>query len=264
VTQNLPEYVQPYAVQAMERAAALSNTPYTPYTGQRMADLTPENVAGLNMITNRALTGSPEENLARMQYGQTMAGDYLSPDANPYFSRVMDRALGDVQSRLNSQFAGSNFGTTAHQESMARALGDVSAGAYSQQYQNEREAQQRAMSMYPQFANIDYQNAQQLLGVGDIYRGEAQAGLNQQYSDWLAQQADPYTKLDVLSQGIRGAMAGGGSSASTYTGSQSPMQVNPTANALGGAVAGGALGGMFGQQYMPMGAAAGGLLGLWG
>jgi len=208
------------------------------------------------------LMGSPEENAARMNYGQTMGGDFLNVDANPYFGQVMDRAMGDVQTRLNSQFGGQNFGTTAHQESMARGLGDAAAGAYSQQYQNEREAQQRAMSMYPQFANIDYNNANQLLGVGDIYRGEQQAGLNQQYSDWLAQKADPYMKLDVLSSGIRGAMAGGGSSSGTFTGAQSPMQVNPTANALGGAMAGGALGGMFGQPAL--GAAGGGLLGLWG
>ena len=40
-TSNLPAYAQPYFEDVMSRAQAASNTPYTPYSGQRVAGFTP-------------------------------------------------------------------------------------------------------------------------------------------------------------------------------------------------------------------------------
>lgn len=259
---ELPAYVQPYAEQLMARGASLSNTPYQQYTGQRIAGMTPQNIAGLNMIQNRALGGSPEEQAARSQFTRTLSGEYMSPDANPWLKQNVDTAMGQAASRVNAQFGGSNYGTSANQEQLARTLGEVSGQMYGQNYANEREAQQRMASLYPQFAGIDYTNAQQLLGVGDIYRQESQNVLNQNYADWLAQQQYPYQQLDVLSNAIKGATGGGGT---TTTSTPNPYQINRTANAVGGALAGGSLASMLGgSSYAPYGAVGGGLLGLWG
>ena len=261
VTQNLPAYVEPYAQEAMKRASDLSQASYQPYGGQRYASMTPQNTAGLNMVQNRAMYGSPEENAARSNFTQTMNGSYMNPDSNPYLKQTVNAAMGDAASKVNSQFSGSNYGTTAHQGTLASTLGGVASQMYGANYANEREAQQRAMTLLPQYGNIDYNNAQQMAGVGDIYRQENQNNLNMQYGDWMNAQQQPYKNLDVLSSGIRGAMAGGSSSSSTAS---NPYQPNRTANVIGGALAGGSLASMAGGQYAPAGAAAGGLLGLWG
>ncbi len=258
---ELPAYVQPYAEQLMQRGATLSNQPYTPYTGQRIAGMTAQNMAGLNAIQNRSIYGSPEENAARDQFTNTLSGAYMSPDSNPYLKANVDAAMGQAASRVNSQFSGSNYGTTANQEVLARTLGETAGQMYGQNYSNERDQQARMASLLPQYQGIDYNNAQQLLGVGDIYRQENQNALNQSYGDFLQQQQYPFQQLDVLSNSIKGATGGGGT---TTTSAPNPYQVNKTANAVGGALAGGSLAGMFGSQYAPYGAAGGGLLGLWG
>jgi len=253
-----PAFVQPWSEQLMSRGASLSQTPYTPYEGQKLADVSPETMYGLQATANRAIQGSPLMNATQANQLATVQGDFMSPDSNPYLQANVNRALGDVQSRVNSQFGGTNFGTTAHQETLARALGDQANQMYGANYANERTNQMRAAMFAPQLAQTDYADAQALLGVGDARRALSQEQLNQQLADWTEAQQDPYKKLDTLASTI--ATASGGYANSTGS-APNPYQTSPVAGMIGGGMAGYGLGSMLGSQYAPYGAAGGALLG---
>ena len=255
-----PEYAQPYAVNLLERGYAASQSPYQGYGGQRIADLTPEQQAGLSMTTQRATQGAPEVNAARNMIGQTAAGAYLHPDSNPYLQATVQRALGDVSSNINSQFnSAGGYGGTAHQETLQRGMNEAAMNAYGQNYQAERLNQLRASQQAPQLGQQDYLDAQALLGAGDVYGQRQQQLLNTQYGDWQSQMEYPYKQLDVLSNALAGST--GGRSTQIQTGS--PVQYNPTAGAIGGGIAGYGLGSaaqnQFGSYSPYVGAALGAL-----
>lgn len=250
-----PAFVQPYSVQLMDRGGALSNMPYTPYTGQKIAAQSPETSQGLDLTAQRAMQGSPLMKATQANQLATVQGDYMSPESNPYLQGTVNRALGDVQSRINSQFNNANFGTTAHQETLARALGDQANQLYGANYAQERLAQQRAAMFAPQLAQQDYADAQALLGVGDARRALEQETLNQQLADWTEAQQDPYRKLDTLASTI--ATASGGY-ANTSGSAPNPYQTSPVAGMIGGGLAGYGLGQMGG--FNPYAGAAGGAL----
>lgn len=263
-TREIPAWAQPSAQNLLKRGEELSNKPYESYAGQRIADMTPEQTAGLGMVANRALNGSPEETLSRNQFNDTMSGKYLDPASNPYLSSIVNRTMGDVASKVNSQFGGSNYGTTAHQETLTRNLSDAATNIYGQNYANERTNQMKGLAVAPQFGNLDYANAQQLIGVGDIKRQESQDVLNNQYADWVASQNQPYRQIDVLGNALGAAVNGQGSvQAAGYQ--SNPYTTNRYANAIGGGLAGYQLGNsLTGGEYGGYGALAGGLLGYMG
>lgn len=265
-TKEIPGWAQPAAQNLLQRGTDLSYQPFTPYQGERIAGTTPEQINGLNSIAKRATYGSPEESAARQNYTDTMSGKYLSPSSNPWLKATVDQSLGDVQSRVNSQFGGNNYGTTAHQETLTRNLSDAANQAYGQNYVNERNNQMKDSLLVGQYGNLDYNNADRLIGVGDTKRQEAQDKLNLQYQDWTSAQNQPYKQLDVLGNALGSSVHGSGSV--TSQGYQySPYTSNPYAGAIGGGLAGYGLGNAIGEgdsMYGGLGAAAGGLLGYFG
>lgn len=283
-TKEIPLWAQPSAMNLLQRGEALSNQPYQTYTGQRIADLTGQQTTGLNLVQNRALYGSPEEQAARQNFTDTLSGKYLGQGAaynpyadmnNPYLRGMVNQSLNDVTGRVNSQFNGNNYGTTAHQETLTRNLGEAANNAYGQAfnlqaqladananrlqsaYSNERNNQLQMAGLLPQYGNIDYNNAQQLIGVGDIYRQEAQDRLNNQYADWAAAQNQPYRQLDVLGNSL-GAAVNGQSNLSSTGYQSTPYTANKLASSIGGGLAGYGIGNTINSDY---GGYVGGALG---
>ena len=120
--------------------------------------------------------------------------------------------------------------------------------------------------MAPQFLNAALQygdeptrQAQNLLGIGDIYREYDQAKINSRIQKFEEQRLYPYRQVDVLGNAVRTGFGAGGSSVSTGPGYYQPSR---TAGMLGGGLAGYGLG-----QGTPVGglggAALGGLAGMY-
>ena len=227
---SYPSWATNTAKDVLSRGTQLANQPYTPYTGQRIADLAPEQTAGFDMTTNIAQNGTGATNAAESDYTKTMSGDYLNPDSNPYLKANVDAALDNVQTRVNSQFNNNNYGTTAHQQTLADSLGEAANNAYGQNYASERSRMSSLQSMAPQYQSMAYQDAQNLTGVGDAYRSNAQDYLNLQYQNWQDQQNQPYKNLDTLASALNSAV---GNQGSTTTTSSSPVQSSGYANAIG-------------------------------
>ena len=233
---ELPSWAVPYSQQLLTQGAAVAARPYEQYTGQRIAGFSPEQQMGINMGVNRATQGNQAMNIGQGMLENTLSGNYLSPDSNPWFKGTVDQALGQVQGRLNSQFNNPGaFGSTAHQETMARGLGDVANQMYSNNYMNERQNQMGAAGQALNYGSADWQNIGQLLGIGDTTRQLTQDQLTQAYQDFQQQQNYPLQQLDILGNTIGMATSGQGSTLST---APNPYQTNPYATALGAGLAG--------------------------
>lgn len=225
---------QPFIMDYLNRGQAQSNTPFQFNPGDTVVPFGPETQYGLAATTQRAIQGSPVNLAAQQNATNTLNGDFMSPDSNPWLKGAYDTAAGDVTSRINSQFGNSNFGGSAHQEVLQRGLGEVGNTMFGGNYQQERGRQMSAMGMAPQLAETDYRDMQALLGVGDARRGLAgeymNAG-NNLYNDFLN---DPQQKLDNFGNVVRTGMGGG--STSTATG-PNPNQSNGVANLIGSGLA---------------------------
>lgn len=248
---------QPYARSALRRAKKIADTPFQAYEGQRFADFNQDQLQGLDMTRQRALAGSPVTNAAKTNLEATLRGDYLNPQSNPYLQNTVNQAMGDVQSRVNSQFSGNNFGGSAHQEWMQKNLMDTAMPYYMQNYGDERNRQMQANLFAPQMAQSDYADLQALLGVGDVMAGQDQQNLDFMYDEWMRKLQYPTQSLNTL----LGAAYGAPGSVQT---APNPYQQNRAAGALGGAASGAALGSAFGPIGTGVGAIGGGLLGLLG
>jgi len=275
---ELPSWATPYSQQILREGAALHDQPYQSYPGQKISPLTPEHEMALTGITNRAIQGSPEISAARQNMTDTLTGQYMNPD-NPYLSGAMDVAAGQITDNYMKAIAPGTsaafgrsgaYGGSAYQEAqrdnqaaLGQSLGNAAKDVYFQNYNNERLAQQRAQTLAPQYQSMDYGDAQALLGVGDIRRGYGQDILNANQSEWQRAQQHPYTQLDVLSNSLRSAIGGQGTTTQSMA---SPYQPNATAGMLGGGLLGYGAASQYGGQSMfgqnpLLGAGAGALLG---
>ena len=246
----------------LDQAKQLSQTPYQQYQGQTIADLTPEQRAGMNLTSQVAMNSTPDVMAGRQNITDTASGNYLA--ANPYVSNpYTDAVIGQnaanmasahrlgtaAQTDTAAAMAGA-FGGSAHNQltSMNAAALDNSVGQMANQYQmqrtnlgaglydQERQRMMGASGMAPQLQGMDLQAGQALTGVGDAYRGYTQDLLNQGLQNFNQSQLYPYQQNEFLGNALArssGNVAGGYSSTQT-----NPYQASPLAGLIGLGAAG--------------------------
>lgn len=210
-TQNIPDELKPLASAYTSKAIDLGNQGYVPYTAQRYADLNGLQYQGIGMAANRALNGSQTIDNAESSLNQMISGQQ-----NPYLDANVNRALDSVQGRVNSQFSGSNYGTTANQETLARSLGDTAASMYGNAYESDANRRLNAIGQAQTFGNQAYQDASQLRSAGQQLQDQLQQQYDFNYQQFQDQQNLPYRQLAAMS-GVFGSNLGG---SSTTTSSQ--------------------------------------------
>ena len=239
---ELPEFAQPYQEQLLEQGAALAGNPYESYGGQMIAGFDPAHTQGMESVMSRATAGSPYMDAAQ-QYGVSQ----MNGEMNPYVNDIINQNAQDMTSAYNDitspYFTGQDvasgaFGNSGLQEARLNSMSDLTQNvgemANNVRYGAWNDQQNRGMSAMgfaPQMAEADYMDADKMMGVGDMLRDYEQSQLNQQYGDWQSEQMWPYQQLDLLSNTLRGAVAGGGS---TTTSAPNAYASNPYANILGG------------------------------
>ena len=222
--------VQPYLTDLLQRGKTVSNNPFSFYNGDTVAGFAPEQEAGFNLGTQRALAGSPTLNAANNNITKTLNGDYLNPASNPYLKQTVNNALDSVQTRVNSQFSGNNYGSTANQELLTKNLGDVANSIYGQNYTNERNNQLNASGQATGLASADYQDANYLQGIGAQRQGLANEYLGNSATTYDKAAQFPYDQLQRY-QGVVNAGTGQGGTQTTTQ--PNPNQSNGFANLLG-------------------------------
>lgn len=179
-TQNAEPWkpVQPYLLDLFQRGQAASNTPFS---GPRLAP-------GATDVM-----------------GDTIRGDYLTPNSNPFLANYVNDALGLVKSNFAGQYggqAGSNLGNSGYQEMLTRTLANTALPIYANAYNSERQNQLNAAQLAP---SMDAANMQ-----------------------------IPFAPLQAYASLLNGNFGG-------TTKTQQPYFTNPIASAMGGALGGGML-----------------------
>lgn len=201
--QSIPDELKPLATAYTNKAINLGNQSYTPYTGQRYANLNGTQNAAISAIQNRALNGS-----ATMNNAESNLNDIISGNAsNPYLDGSVNKALDSVQSRVNSQFANNNFGSTAHQQTLADSLGSTANQMYSDNYQSDQNRRLSAINSAPTFGNQAYTDASQLMSAGQVQQDQQQNNLDYGYQQYQDAQNLPYKQLAAMS-GVFGSNLG--------------------------------------------------------
>lgn len=178
-----------------KQATQIAQTPYQSYEGQRYADLNNTQNLGIGMVQDRALNGSQTFNNAEQNLNQMMGGG-----TNPYLDQMVQKAQGSVMSNAGTAGVRSgSFGNSGIQEQALTQMGDIANNMYGQQYQFDQGQRMQAIGMAPQFANQQYQDAQNLLNVGGIQQGQQQQNLDFGYNQF--QQASDYPFKQLAATG---------------------------------------------------------------
>jgi len=256
----------------------------TPYQGNTVAQLDPNQLQALQRTSERSLAGSDLNRAAQSGVQSTLQGDYLN--ANPYLDATFDKAAGGLTRQYQNTVMPSivsmystagRYGSGAMQGATAeagRGLGEGLSGLandiYGGNYQAERGRMMSAATMAPQLASQDYADIQAQLGAGGVMQAQNQQNLNADISKWDFMQNQPLNKLQAMSGLINGTGAGLGQQNSQTTAGQSGFNLG---GAIGGGMTGYAAGGALASALAPAaatgggaaaGAAAGSPYGWWG
>lgn len=218
--------VQPYMVDIFNRAQGLANR--GPYAGQYIGAESPYTQQARTLQANRALQGSPVGDAMQTNIADTLNGQYLNPESNPYLKSAVQDALGLAQSQMIGTYggpAGSQLSNSGLQEQMTRTLGQIANNAYGSQYNNERARQIQAAALAPNAAALDYADIGQLAGAGASQEGRTAAEIAAAQAQWQS----AWGNLANYQSGITGA----GNFGTTTGSSSQPYFTNPMSSALG-------------------------------
>ena len=248
---------QPYLTTGFGRAETLLDQPQQFYPYSTVVPYSPATEEALAGVESRARAGSPLTPAAQESTLQTVRGDYLTPESNPYLTSAMEAATRPMQERFTqdvlpgisgafSQAGRYGSGLLANQQQRAsenylRQIGDVTSAMTYRTYADERARQLEATRMAPAMAELDYGDFQRLGAVGGAREKFATAQLQEDIDRFAQGQ-------EAEREGLREFMAtiGGGQYGGTETSAQ-PLYSDPFKTGLGYAgTAAGIAGDLFG------------------
>lgn len=214
---------------------------------RRIGDKINSSMSGAGRYGSGAHTDVMSRSLAEASY-PILAQDYTQ--------RQQTRlgALGAQQGALAGQqnaLAG-QLGATEGGANVVKSISDIenqglqTAGKFAQ--------------LMPGLEEARYGPSDHMMGLGQYYTDRDQKALNDQINLWNAQQAYPWEQLQRYTGIAQGAGGLGGTKVTTSPSTAPPL----SSRIMGGAIAGGGLGSMFGVPGAAVGAGAGGLLGMMG
>ncbi|KMJ53790.1 hypothetical protein ACG97_05970 [Vogesella sp. EB] len=199
----------------MQQGWNMASQPYQQYGGDRLANFSGEQNKAMDMITNRATNGDPTMQAGAGMVQNTLNGQYMSPDSNPWLKGTYDAMAGRMSdayargtgAQTMAQFNNAGaYGGSAMQEvqqanntAFADSLGQLANQVYGDNYQQERGRQLQAGLMAPTYGNQAYTDAAALQGVGAAKQAQDQSKLDMNYSDWQNAKNWGYTGYDMLS-----------------------------------------------------------------
>ena len=209
-TTEIPKELRPLASAYSDRALALSDNEYTPYTGQRFANensyLTDayNNLQGL-ASGNGGLSDSSSAMLDQIASGQ---------GNNPYLDQLVGNAQKSVTDAYNNNVAPSqvtgavnsgSFGNSGLQQAaqyqqgqLQQNLGNIATQLYGDAYNTNQANALTAAGLQQQNASNQAGINNALLNAGNNAQQNAQQQYDFNYDQWADEQNQPYKNLDVL------------------------------------------------------------------
>jgi hypothetical protein len=263
-TTQLPDFLQARLNDILARGNTISQQPYQPYGGPRIAGFTAPQQQSFNLAQNSVGSYQPFLNSSSSLYSTT--GQLFNPTdfqqfMNPYTSNVVDQIanLGsrnlteNILPKINDTFTGAGqFGSRRNADFTNQAIRDTQEAVTGAQGQALYNSNNAAMQGYEQalgrLGNTatglqGLANTQSALQGTDLQRlntvGQQQQDLTQQnynldYQDFLNQMNQPKENLNWLSGLASGQPYSTSTMASTNTGSPSSSNSLLTLLGLGG------------------------------
>lgn len=248
--QKLDPLIKNWIAEQQTMARNVANTPFTPYTGDMVAGLSPDELAAAQRMRDIVSSGVGRADIAQAAELSRRAAGY-SPEQfqqnvqgfmSPFQQQVVDATMATMARRQAESDA-----ATRAQMARAGAFGNERRGVYEAQLAGERELQQRQQlaDLYSQgygqaaalasalpgqqmaaaqnlaamgTGTTDFETrlAGLLSGVGQQERAISQAELDAAREEFMRQQQDPYQKLAAMGAGLAG-MPGGYIGTTTQT-----------------------------------------------
>ena len=185
-----------YLSQLYENAFGLQQQQY----GQdRVAGFNATQESALQMAAQRATDPNSLTRTAQGELKKTLAGDYLSPDSNPYLAefgkRVGESFHGEVNALGSRMEAAGRTGGGTHAQGTDRAQQNLSRGLsnlYGGAYEAERG---RMTSGLGQVGDLAYRDISALQAVGQARQGQEQRELDDMTARFQQGQNAPYELL---------------------------------------------------------------------
>ena len=221
VTSQIPEYFKEIQERTLRSAEDVFTTPYKGYTGQRIAQLTPQEQQVANVYGTQIL---PQAGQLAQIGAQTFDTATMQQYMNPYTNAVIESTLSDLgeaygqqQRGMATQAIGAGaFGGS--REGVERALGrerylqqvaDTSGRLRQAGFESgaQRFAADRAAQLGAAQAQLSgLAGAAQGLGqFGQLARGIEQAGLAEQYRDFIEEREYPAGQIRQMVGALAGA-----------------------------------------------------------
>lgn len=175
--QGVPSWLDPSYKAYLKQLEDVTGRPFTPYTGQGVADLSEPSLQGVDLAQFRALNGAPDLNQARGMTMDVTGGKYLNnPFAmtgeqyldNPYLNNdYTNKVIGDVSSQMARSHA---EGTAAQNDAAFNRAGAFGGSGWANKQSSDAEGLARQIGS----AANQYQLARTTLGAGDYRSGAGQ------------------------------------------------------------------------------------------
>jgi len=216
---------QPGLLDIYGRGAGLSQDPFAFYPESTVAARQPAEALASERLQARGLQGSPAVKAGQEAIRGTAAGEFLSPDTNPYLRATYGAAAEEVTRSyyrtvlpgMETRFGGAGRGAMVRdpqggnlraasgafgaaearsQDELAQNLNELGARIFGGAYEAERGRQIQAAAMAPGLAAEDYRDLSALQGAGVGDRQYAQSVLEDAMARFEFGQEEPWMRAE--------------------------------------------------------------------
>lgn len=188
----------------------------------------------LAAIQGRAQVASQEAMTPALQnyLQQSLSGQYLTPESNPYLKGMYEAAAGGVTSdylssvlpQLEARFARAGGKGGAYTAALDRAntglageLGNLAANLYGTAYMGERDLMQQAAGLAPTAQQMGYYNLDELERAGRSREEQAKLVLQDLMDRWNLEQNRGFSEITRMQEPATNLPLAAGSGTTQYT-----------------------------------------------
>ncbi len=161
-SQEIPAFLQ----RPLQNAVAGAGSAFSAGRSAFGADDIRRQREGLNTLFDRGAAGSPLTDAASDLTTQTLQGDFLSPDSNPFLEQTFNRAADLTRGRLDTEFAGAGRNLGAARPARSEELQTLASNIFGSNFQRERDRQMNAVGQARGLASDDFTDIQAMIDAG--------------------------------------------------------------------------------------------------
>lgn len=211
-----PKWSEPLFKQSASEAQSIYNSGAggNVYQGDTVAGLGDTTQAGISGIKSAAAgfnNQGVQNNLTDWASGKNVM-------SNPYFESALTGQLDSAADQVQSRFSGSGrYGSGANTNALANTLGNIRAGALSNQYNQDVGNMFTAGNALTNWNQGNLGAQQAVTNAGQLEDQNKQAQLTADFTKWQSEDMQPWTRLGLLQSAAAGSAGNYGTNTQTQT-----------------------------------------------